>query len=97
MRRRKFITLVVGAVAWPFGARAQQSAMPVIGFLDAGSPSSVTAQRMGIIERSLAEAGYNPGRNVVIEDRFVVNMNTAKAIGLAIPESFLLHADEVIE
>jgi putative ABC transport system substrate-binding protein len=71
LRRREFIRLL-GSVAsmWPFAAQAQQSEMPVIGFLDAGSPGSVTAQRMAILHQSLAEAGYNAGRNVAIEYRY---------------------------
>ena len=71
MRRREFITLLGGAAAAePIAAWGQPGTMPVIGYLDAGSPNSVTAQRMAIFERSLAEAGYSAGRNVAIEYRY---------------------------
>jgi putative ABC transport system substrate-binding protein len=70
MRRREFITVLGGAAAWPIAARAQQAAVPVVGFLHAGSPGSVTAQRMAILYQSLSEAGYNVDRNVATEHRY---------------------------
>jgi putative tryptophan/tyrosine transport system substrate-binding protein len=66
-RRREFITLLGGAVgAWPLAARAQQPAMPVVGYLVPG----VFGQNLALVRRALAEAGYVEGRNLTIEYRF---------------------------
>jgi putative ABC transport system substrate-binding protein len=75
MNRREFITLVGGAAAtWPLAARAQQPAMPVIGFLNSTSPEAI-ADRLRGFHRGLKESGYVDGENVTIASRFGENKN----------------------
>src|SRR6266436_7426469 len=69
MRRRQFLRVLVGTAAVPVLARAQQPALPVIGFLSSRSPSESKAV-MAAFRQGLAEAGHIVGQNVMIEYRW---------------------------
>jgi putative ABC transport system substrate-binding protein len=72
MRRRTFIAALGGAATWPFTAHAQQSVMPVLGFLAAGTPKGY-AQALAAFLKGLSETNYVDGKNVHIEYRWAEN------------------------
>jgi hypothetical protein len=98
MNRRELMTLIGGAVAsWPLAARAQQPAMPLIGLLAAPNAASYQPY-VDAVRQGLKEAGYTEGpvqQSTKVE--LMLNLKTAKTLGLAFPLTLLGRADEVIE
>src|SRR6188472_3794968 len=74
MRRREFITLIGTAGVWPLAVRAQQSAIPVVGFVYPGTPELSTGV-VAAFRKGLGEAGFVEGRNVLVEQRFAYGDN----------------------
>jgi putative tryptophan/tyrosine transport system substrate-binding protein len=72
MKRREFIAIAGGAAAWPLAVRAQQPAMPVIGFVRITTPQD-SAPFLSAFKAGLAESSYIEGQNVAIEARFAFN------------------------
>jgi hypothetical protein len=102
MRRRQFISLLCSAAAtWPLAAHAQQK--PVIGFLNSGSanayPDRITAFHQGLRQLGYIECENVANLPVQQPTKFdlIINLQTAKALGLEIPPTLLSTADEVIE
>jgi putative tryptophan/tyrosine transport system substrate-binding protein len=73
VRRRAFIALIGGAAAWPLAARAQQSALPVVGFLEVRSPEAIS-ERLRAFRQGLNETGHVEGENIAIDYRWAEQM-----------------------
>jgi putative ABC transport system substrate-binding protein len=71
MRRREFIAALGGMAVWPLAARAQQPALPVIGYVDAGSAADTPADRVRAFRKGLGETGYVEGQNVTVEYHYL--------------------------
>ena len=66
MRRRDFIGIFGSAAAWPLAVRAQQSAMPIVGFVE-GRSAEATVRQAAAFRKALSETGYVEGQNVIVE------------------------------
>src|SRR5262245_45639874 len=69
MRRREFMTVLSGAAAWPIAARAQQPAVPVIGFMSGRSPAD-SAHLLAAFRQGLSDLGFIEGQNIAIDFRW---------------------------
>ena len=105
LRRREIIAALGGAAAWPLAARAQQRAMPVIGYSSGRTADDSDASMLVSLRRGLADVGYAEGRNVVIEYRFADGQYdrlsaqltdlTQRKVGVIVLAGFLVNEEQV--
>ena len=97
IRRREFMILLGGAAAWPLAARAQQPGRVWrIGVLETTS-MALNAANFEAFRQSLRDLGYIEEQNLIIEYRSADNLKAASAIGLQVPMTLMVRAEEVIE
>src|SRR5262249_36375681 len=82
MRRRSFISLLGGAAAWPLAARAQQTGMPVLGFLNSGTREGL-APHLPVFLQALSDTGFVEGRNMTVVYGWADNDNRRLAVHAA--------------
>lgn len=96
MKRRNLIASLAATVAWPVAVRAQQKAIPVIGFLGSGSPGPFAPFVAGF-RQGLSESGYVEGQSVLIEYRWAEEAMTDCPRSRLTLSAAIARADEVIE
>jgi hypothetical protein len=98
MERRAFISCIpLGVLAAPLGTEEQEAAkLARIGYLTGKSVEN-DKTLFSAFQQGLADLGYVKGKNIILETELIINLKTAKTLGLTMPPSLLARADQVIE